>query len=115
MRTISVIKRLCSKIAFQAVSVFNFARFSFVITRSIELKSIMETENLHFLSRLTHFEQFLNNKDKRYCFYLTAQRIQTIIAIIRQIESMRSMKRLLNFVSLSDMMNLRDEDFKEER
>ena len=83
VRTISVIKQFCSKIVFQTVSVFNFVRFSFIITRSIELKSIMRTEDSHFLSRLIHSEHLLNNENKWYCFCLTIQRIQTIIAIIR--------------------------------
>ena len=115
VRTISMIKRLCSKIVFQTVSVFNFARFNFVITWSIELKSITKTEDLHFLSRLIYFEQFLNNEDKRHCFCLAAQRTQTIIIIIRQVKSMRLTRRLLNFVLLSDMMNLRNENFKKGR
>ena len=71
VRTISMIKQLCSKIVFQTVLIFSFARFSFVIIRSIELKSITRTEDSYFLSRLTHFEHFLNNENERHCFYLT--------------------------------------------
>ena len=85
------------------------------MTRSIELKSITKTEDSQFLSRLTHFEHFLNNKNKRYCFCLTAQRIQTIIASIRHVKLIRSGRRLLNFVLLNDLMNFRNENFKEEK
>ena len=70
VRIVSVIKRFCLKIVFQTVSVFSFARFNFIMTWSIELKLITRTEDLHFLSRLTHFEHFLNNEDKRHCFCL---------------------------------------------
>ena len=113
--TISIIERLCSKIVFQTVLISSFARFNFVMIRSIELKSITRIEDSHFLSRLIYFEHFLNNENKRHCFCLTAQRTQTIIAIIRKIKSMRSTTRLLNSVLFNNMINFRDEDFKKEK
>ena len=115
VRKISMIKRLCSKTVFQTVSVFSFARFNFIIIQSMKLKSITKTEDSAFLSRLTHSEHFLRNKDKRHCFYLTAQRTQTIIIIIRQVELIWSARRLLSVILLNDMTNLRDENFKEGR
>ena len=80
VQIVSMIKQFCLKIVFQAASIFSSARFNFVMIGSIELKSIIRTEDSHFLSRLTHFEHFLNNINKRYCFYLTAQRTQKSIA-----------------------------------
>ena len=71
VRAISVIKLFCSKIVFQTISVFSSAHFSFIIIRSIKLESITEIKDSHFLPRLTHFEYFLNNEDKRHCFCLT--------------------------------------------
>ena len=115
VRTISMIKRLCSRIVFQTVLVFSSARFNFIMTRSIKLKSITRTEDSHFLSRLTHFEHFLNNENKRHCFCAAAQRTQTIIKTIRQVKSMRSTKCLLSSLLLSDMINLQNEDFKKEK
>ena len=110
-----MIKQFCSKIVFQTVSVFNFARFNLIIIRSIELKSITKTKDLHFLSRLTHFQHFLNNKKKRHCFCSTAQRTQTINIIIQKIKLMRSAQPLLNFVLLNNIMNFRNKNFKEEK
>ena len=72
VRTVSVIKQFCSRIVFQTASVFSFARFNFVMTRSIELKSITKIKDSYFWSRLTYFEHFLNNEDKRHYFCLTA-------------------------------------------
>ena len=85
------------------------------MTRSIELKSITKTGDSHFLSCLIYFERFLNNEDKRYCFCLTAQRTQTIIAMTRQIELMRSTKSLLSFVLFNNMINFQNENIEEER